>query len=70
MPKLGKKKTVSFEGKSKKRKGFKGVQNQAKRASNATRERNVKITFVGEDDVVSQMIPPPTLPVSSRKLGA
>ena len=28
------------------------------------------ITFVGEDDVVSEMIPPPTAPASSRKLDA
>ena len=28
------------------------------------------ITFVGEDDVVSEMIPPPTVPASSGKLGA
>ena len=70
MPKLGKKQPVLKKGKSKKRKGFKGVQKQAKRASNATRERNVNITFVGEDDVVSEMIPSPTVPASSRKLDA
>ena len=59
------------KSKSKKRKGFEGVQKRAKRASNATREQNVNmITFVGEDDVVSEMIPPPTAPASSRKLGA
>ena len=59
------------KSKSKKRKGFEGVQKRAKRASNATRERNVNIiTFVGEDDVVSEMITPPTAPASSRKLGA
>jgi len=54
----------------KKRKGFKGVQKQAKRASNVTSEQNLNITFVGEDDVVSEMIPPPIVPASSRELGA
>ena len=70
MPKLGKKQSVLKKGKPKRRKGFKGVQKQAKTARNATRERNVNITFVGEDDVVSEMIPPPTVPASSLKLGA
>ena len=36
----------------------------------ATSERRVNITFVGEDDVVSEMIPPPAIPVSARKIGA
>ena len=70
MPKLGKKQSVLKKGISKKRKGFKGVQKQARRASNPTKEHTVNITFVGEDDVVSEMIPPPTVPASSRKLGA
>ena len=30
----------------------------------------MNLTFVGEDDVVSEMIPPPTVPASSRKLDA
>ena len=30
----------------------------------------MNITFVGKDDVVSEMIPPPRVPASSRKLGA
>lgn len=51
---------VFKKGKSNKRKGFKGVQKQAKRASDATRERNVNITFVGEEDVMGEINPPPT----------
>lgn len=70
MPKLGKKQSVLKQGISRKRKGFKGVQKQAKRAASATSERRVNITFVGEDDVVSEMIPPPAIPVSARKIGA
>ena len=70
MPKLGKKQSVLKQGISRKRKGFKGVQKQAKRAASATSERRVNITFVGEDDVVSEIIPPPAIPVSARKIGA
>ena len=70
MPKLGKKQSVLKQGISRKRKGFKGVKKQAKRAASATSERRVNITFVGEDDVVSEMIPPPAIPVSARKIGA
>ena len=36
MPKLGKKQSVLKQGISRKRKGFKGVQKQAKRAASAT----------------------------------
>ena len=59
MLKLGEKQSVLKKGISNKRKGFKGVQKQT-----------VNITLVGEDDVMSEMIPPPAIPVSSRKLGA
>ena len=41
MPKLGKKQSVLKQGISRKRKGFKGVQKQAKRAASATSERRV-----------------------------
>lgn len=57
--KAGGKQSVLKKGISNKRKGFKGVQKQT-----------VNITFVGEDDVMSEMIPPPAISVSSRKLGA
>lgn len=59
MLKLGEKQSVLKRGISNKRKGFKGVQKQT-----------VNITFVGEDDVMSEMIPPLAIPVSSRKLDA
>ena len=38
--------------------------------TSAAREQTVNVTFVGEDDVVTEMIPPPAIPVSSRKFGA
>ena len=38
--------------------------------TSAAREQTVNVTFVGEDDVVTEMIPLPAIPVSSRKFGA
>ena len=38
--------------------------------TSAAREQTVNVTFVGEDNVVTEMTPPPEIPVSSRKVGA
>ena len=58
------KQTVS----SSKRKDFKGIPKHRKIAENAAKRPRVEITFVGEDDVVSEQIPEPVASVSSRKL--
>ena len=67
MPKLGKKQSVLKKSISKKRKVLKGFQKQAKKASNPTKEHTKNITFV-VDNVVSEIIPPPTVPASSQNL--
>ena len=50
------------------RKAFKGIPKQRKNAKNAAKRRRVEITFVGENDVVSEQIPEPLASLSSRKL--
>jgi len=50
------------------RKAFKGIPKQRKNAENAAKRRRVEITFVGDNDVVSEQIPEPLASVSSRKL--
>ena len=55
-------------GSSSKRKAFKGIPKHRKIAENAAKWHRVEITFVGEDDVVSEQIPEPVASVSSRKL--
>jgi len=69
MPKCGKKQLTIQKNKSKKKKGFRGVQKQAVfKAKTSDQDSNVTITFVGEDDVVSERVPPPKTPASSRKI--
>ena len=55
--------------KHKRKKGsFKGAQKKAKASVDRPKEACVDITFVGEDDVVSEQVPPPAASVSSRKI--
>ena len=55
--------------KHKRKKGsFKGAQEKAKASMDQPKEACVDITFVGEDDVVSEQVPLPAASVSSRKI--
>ena len=63
-----KQRVLKKSGSVKKRKAFKGILKQKKKAENAAKRRRVEITFVGEDDVVSEQILEPLASVSSRKL--
>ena len=63
-----KQRDLKKSGSAKKRKAFKGIPKQKKKAENVAKRRRVEITFVGEDDVVSEQIPEPLASVSLRKL--
>lgn len=70
MPKRGSKQSTIQKNKSSKKKGFRGVQKQTVlKAKTRDQTETVAVTFVGEEDVVSERIPPPKTPASSRKLG-
>ena len=63
-----KQRVLKKSGSGTKRKAFKGVPKHRKIAENAAKRPRVEITFVGEDDVVSEQIPEPVPSVSSKKL--
>lgn len=63
-----KQRVLKKSGSSTKRKAFKGIPKHRKIAENAAKRPRVEITFVSEDDVVSEQIPEPVASVSSRKL--
>lgn len=63
-----KQRVLKKSGGVKRRKAFKGTPKHRKGAENAAKRRRVEITFVGEDDLVSEQIPEPLASVSSRKL--
>lgn len=72
MPKGGKsgcKQSVQRINCQKKKSKFKGVQKQKKKHEELPRNAS-EITFIGEDDVVSEQIPPPAASASSRKIPA
>lgn len=64
----GYKQSVKRKKRSSKKKKFRGVPKQAKVVRNRQKKAPVGITFVGEDDVVSEQVPPPPTPASLRKL--
>lgn len=68
MPKSGSKQATIQKNKPRKKKGFRGVQKQALRANIPAIESAVNVTFVADDDVVTERIPPPEIPASARKL--
>ena len=68
MPKVGKKQSVLKHNSVKRKKVFKGISKQKVAAKKRRETRAVEITFVGEDDVVSEHIPLPAESASSRKL--
>ena len=62
MPKgeeIGRKQFVLKKNCQKKKSKFKGVQKHKKVPMELARNAATEITFVGEDDVVSEQIPPP-----------
>lgn len=63
-----KKRVLQESGSVNKRKAFKGTPKHKKKAENTAKRPCVELTFVGEDDVVSEQIPEPLASVSSRKL--
>lgn len=66
--KKGRKQSVLKKNVQKKKSKFKGIQKQKKLRVDLTRNAGGEITFVGEDDVVSEQIPPPAASASSRKI--
>ena len=71
VPKYGSKQSNIHKNKQRKKKGFRGVQKQTVlKAKTRDQTATVAVAFVGEEDVVSERIPPPKTPASSRKLGA
>lgn len=69
MPKEGRKQAVLRKNVSKKRKsGFRGTSVHELKRQNKEKRPKVGVTFVDEDDVVSELIPPPAVPASSRKI--
>ena len=73
MPKggeIGRKQSVLKKNCQKRKSKFKGVQKQKKVPMELARNAATEITFVGEDDVVSEQIPPPAASASLRKIGA
>ena len=63
--KNGRKQSVLKKNVQKKKSRFKGIQKQKKLPVDLTRNAGGEITFVGEDDVVSE---PPAASASSRKI--
>ena len=53
---------------SKRKKGVRGAQKQEVAQKRRKETRAVEVTFVGEDDVVSEQIPPPAESASKRKI--
>ena len=73
MPKggrIGRKQSVLKKNCQKKKSKLKGVQKQKKLPVELARKAATEITFVSEDDVVSEKIPPPAASASLRKIGA
>ena len=68
--KIGRKQSVLKKNCQKKKSKFKGVQKQKKVPMELARNAATEITFVGEDVVVSEQIPPPAASASLRKIGA
>ena len=70
MPKVGRKQSVLRNSPSKRKKGFRGTHGQKQEVAQKKRKetRAVEVTFAGEDDVVSEQIPPPTESASKRKI--
>ena len=68
--KIGRKQSVLKKNCQKKKSKFKGVQKQKKVPMELARNAATEITFVGEDDVVSEQIPPPAASASLRKNGS
>lgn len=68
MPKVGRKQSVLRNSASKRKKGFRGAQKQEVAQKRRKETRAVEVTFVGEDDVVSEQIPPPAESASKRKI--
>ena len=69
MPKQGSKQAVLRQNISKKRKrGFRGTSSNVLKRQNQEKRPTIGVTFIGEDDVVSEQIPPPAEPASSRKI--
>lgn len=71
MPKggeIGLKQSVLKRSSRKKIPKFKGVKKQKKLPVEVARNSATEITFVGEDDIVSEQIPPPASSASFRKL--
>jgi len=66
MPKVGKKQSVLKQMSSKRKRGFRGTQKQNLRAEKRREISTVGVTFVGEEDVISEPIPAPVEPASSR----
>ena len=66
--KIGQKQSVLKRSCRKKIPKFKGVQKQKKLPVEVARNSATEITFVGEDDIVGEQIPPPAASASFRKL--
>lgn len=68
MPKVGRKQSVLRNSASKRKKGFRGTQKQEVAQKRRKETRALEVTFVGEDDLVSEQIPPPAESASKRKI--
>ena len=68
MPNVGKKQSVLRKSASKRKKSFRRTQKQEVVQKRRKETRAVEVTFVGEDDVVSEQILPPAESVSKRKI--
>ena len=68
MPKFGEKQSVLRNYVPKRKKGFKGTQKQEAAQKRRKETQAVEVTFVGEDDVISEQIPPLPESASKRKL--
>ena len=68
MPKVGRKQSVLRNSPSKRKKGFRGTQKQEVAQKRRKETRAVEVTFVGEDNVVSDQIPPPAESASKWKI--
>ena len=66
--KIGQKQSILKRSCRRKIPKFKGVQKQKKLPVEVVRNSATEITFVGEDDIVSEQIPPPAASASFRKL--
>ena len=68
MPNVGRKQSVLRNRPSKRKKGFRGTQKQEVAQKRRKETRALEVTFVGEDDLVSEQIPPPAESASKRKI--